>query len=252
MTAVGLIVAAGSGARFGGAAPKGFAILAGAPLLVHAVRAFANSAAISSVVLVVAPERVEEAVAAVDRAGLAVGAVVAGGATRGESVRRGLAACPADATVVAVHDAARPLVSGDLVARTVGALVEPWAAVAPGLPVVDTMKLVDAPAGVASEGGPVLRTVDRAGVWVVQTPQVFAIATLRAAHDMRAHDSRAQHGGQGQSDRPGEEHVTDDLMLVERSGGRVRLIEGQRRNFKITFPEDLVMAEALLASERRP
>ena len=231
MRAAGLIVAAGSGERFGGTAPKGFVMLAGEPLLVHAVRAFVGSEAIGPVVLVVGAQRVDEASAALDRAGLGVFAVVAGGDSRQESVRRGLAACPMDAEVVAVHDAARPLVSAGLVARTVAALVDPWVAVAPGLPVVDTMKLVEAPAP-AGDGGRVLRTVARADVWSVQTPQVFAAAVLRAVHA-----------------RPAGE-VTDDLMLIERRGGDVRLIEGERRNFKITYPSDLVIAEALLAVGR--
>lgn len=229
MTVAGVIVAAGTGQRLGGEGPKGFALLAGEPLLVHAVRAFAASGVIGAVVLVVCPERVAVAAEALARAELAVAAVVAGGATRQESVRRGLAACPQDAEVIAVHDAARPLVGGNLVRRTVDALVEPWAAVAPGLPVVDTMKLVD---GTRGAPGEVVRTVDRGGVWVVQTPQVFAAATLRGVH------------------RSGDGQATDDLMLVEQAGGRVRLIEGDRRNFKITYPEDLVVAEALLAAER--
>lgn len=226
---VGLIVAAGTGERFGGDGPKGFATLAGEPLLVHAVRTFLACAAIDTVVLVVGPDSLGVATAALDLAGLEVGAVVAGGASRQESVRRGLDACP-DARVVAVHDAARPLVSGDLVARTVAALVEPWAAVAPGLPVVDTMKLVRE--GAATGG--VVRTVDRAGLWSVQTPQVFPMRTLAQVHAGAA-------GG-----------VTDDLMLVERAGGSVRLIPGDRRNFKVTYPEDLVIAEALLAAQRLP
>lgn len=228
MTAAGVIVAAGSGERLRGTGPKGFAVLAGEPLLVHAVRAFVASEAIGPVVLVVGAEHLDEASAALQRAGLAVSAVVAGGDSRQESVRMGLAACPVDAEVVAVHDAARPLVSARLVARTVAALVDPWVAVAPGLPVVDTMKLVEASAP-ADGGGRVLRTVARSDVWSVQTPQVFSAAALRAVHA-----------------RPAGE-VTDDLMLIEREGGDVRLIEGDPRNFKITYRSDLAIAEALLA-----
>ncbi len=172
MTATGLVVAAGAGQRFGGEGPKGFALLAGEPLLVHSVRTFAACEAIGSVVLVVAPDALELAAEVLDRAGLVAEAIFAGGASRQESVDRGLAACPAGARVVAVHDAARPLVTVDLVARTLGALVDPWAAVAPGLPIVDTMKSVDATATGVSGGGRVVRTVDRHGLWSVQTPQV--------------------------------------------------------------------------------
>lgn len=233
MTAVGLIVAAGVGQRLGGNGRKGFAALAGDPLLVHVVRTFVACEAIDSIVLVVAPDCLELAADALDRADLTADAIVAGGASRRESVSRGLAACPAAAQVVAVHDAARPLVSVELVARTVGALVEPWAAVAPGLPIVDTMKLLDTAVAGGADGGRVVRTVERLGLWSVQTPQVFEIDTLRAAH--------------GASDDP----VTDDLMLVERAGGNVLVIQGDRRNFKITYPEDLLIAEALLGSGRR-
>lgn len=217
---VGLVVAAGIGERLAAGDAKGFVVLAGEPLLVHAVRALGSCAAITEVVLVVGAGLLERAADALGDAGLGSLTVVEGGATRQESVRSGLAACPPDTEVVAVHDAARPLVTADLVTRTVEALVDPWAAVAPALPVVDTVKtLVNGTVG----------TVDRRGLWVVQTPQVFALRTLRGLHERL------------------DGAVTDDLVLVERDGGAVRLIEGDRRNFKITYPEDLAMAEALLA-----
>lgn len=224
----GLVVAAGVGQRLRAGTPKGFVPLAGEPLLVHAVRAFAACETITDTVLVVAPGYGEQAVAALDRAGLAVGAVVSGGVTRQDSVRLGLAACPAGTEAVAVHDAARPLVRVELVERTIRALVHPWTAVAPGLPVVDTMKFVEH--GQERVG----HTVDRRGLWVVQTPQVFGADELKRLHDRL--DSLA----------------TDDLVLVEQAGGQVRLIEGDRRNFKITYPEDLLIAEALLAREHVP
>ena len=188
----------------------------------HAVRALQGADTITEVIVVVAADHCEEAHALLQRHGLRVGAVCAGGATRAASVAAGLEAGPTG-EVVAVHDAARPLVTPALVDRTVRALVDPWAAVAPGLPVVDTLKLVD-PAGQQ-----VLRTVDRRGLWAVQTPQVFARTTLQRVHS-RLEDADA----------------TDDLSLVERAGGRVRLVLGERRNLKVTYPEDLAIAEALL------
>jgi 2-C-methyl-D-erythritol 4-phosphate cytidylyltransferase len=174
------------------------------------------------VVVAAAPD-CERAAAALAEAGLPAVTVCAGGPTRQESVALGLTACPAGTVVVAVHDAARPLVSPALVDATVAALTPPWAAVAPALAVVDTLKLVD------GGSGEVRRTVDRRDLWAVQTPQVFARDTLERAH------------------RAAAAAVTDDLALVEAAGGRVRLVEGERRNFKITFPDDLVVAEALLA-----
>lgn len=223
----GLVVAAGTGRRFGGQA-KAFALLAGEPLVVHAVRALVGSGVVGEVVVVVAPAATERADAALDAAGLPVRAVVAGGATRQESVRLGLERCPAGTRAVAVHDAARPLASPDLVAGTVAALAGGWAAVAPGLPVVDTLKRVE------PTSGKVLATLDREGVWAVQTPQVCDALLLRKVHGRHA-------GGQA---------VTDDLSLVERAGGRVRLVEGEAGNLKVTFPHDLVLAEALLAASR--
>ena len=219
-----IVVAAGSGERLGLGQPKAFALVAGAPLLAHVVRALNAAETIDDIVVVVAEDRCEQARALLRRHGLVVGAVCPGGATRAASVRRGLEATPRRSQVVAVHDAARPLVSPALIDRTMRALVDPWAAVAPGLPLVDTLKLVDA------SRERVLRTVDRRGLWAVQTPQVFTRSTLQGVHA-----------------RLEPVDATDDLSLVERAGGRVRVIEGERRNFKVTYPEDLVIAEALLA-----
>jgi 2-C-methyl-D-erythritol 4-phosphate cytidylyltransferase len=220
-SATAILVAAGSGERLG-AGPKAFVVLAGQTLLVRAARALATTPAVGAVVAVVGADDLGRARAELDRVGLPGVACCAGGATRQESVRRGLEACPAGTAVVAVHDAARPLASPSLIGRTLAALEDPWAAVAPGLPVVDTLKLVD------ETRGRVIRTLERHGVWGVQTPQVFRIETLRAVHTRVGGDA------------------TDDLALVEHAGGRVRLIEGERRNFKITYPDDLAIAEALV------
>jgi 2-C-methyl-D-erythritol 4-phosphate cytidylyltransferase len=121
------------------------------------------------------------------------------------------------------------LVTPALVARTVQALTEPWAAVAPALPVVDTLKLADTE-------GRVVRTVERRGLWAVQTPQVFPRDVL-----VRAHARVDQAEG-----------ATDDLVLVERAGGRVRLIEGERLNLKVTYPDDLELVAAVLAARGPP
>ncbi len=221
MSTTAVLVAAGTGERLGRGVPKAFVELAGVPLLVHAARALLAAAAVDDVVVVTGDADRARAADLLGAAGLPALAVCAGGSTRTDSVRLGLDACPAGTTVVAVHDAARPLVTPALIDRTVAALGDPWAAVAPGLPIVDTLKLVD-------PAGGVLRTVDRAGLWAVQTPQVFARATLVAAHASPA------------------PAVTDDLALVEARGGRVRLVPGERRNLKVTYPEDLDLAEALL------
>lgn len=219
-----IVVAAGSGERLRGATSKAFVPLAGEPLFVHALRSFAACGRVDHVVAVVGDEDRTRANEVLRAAGLDGVTVCAGGSSRAESVGFGLAVCPAATTTVAVHDAARPLVTADLIARTLAGLQDPWTAVAPGMPVVDTLKLVD------EEQETVVRTVDRRGLYGVQTPQVFARAVLAEAHG-RARDTEP----------------TDDLLLVEQSGGRVRIVPGERTNLKVTYPDDLAFAEALIA-----
>lgn len=222
LSTAAVIVAAGRGERLGAGLPKAFVSLAGQPMVAHAVDAFVAAGTVDHVVVVVPPDHVERTRHLLgDRV-----TVCTGGATRQESVSSGLAGCPSDVRVVAVHDAARPLVTAALVDRTVAALESPWDAVAPGLPVVDTVKIVDARQAV-------LRTVDRNGMWIVQTPQVSSRATLERVHARIASAADA---------------ATDDLSLVERAGGRVRLIAGERRNLKITHAEDLALAERFLTT----
>lgn len=191
-------------------------------MVAHAVDAFAAAATIDRIVVVSPPGWDAE----VRRVLPADVTTVLGGETRQESVSAGLAACDEQVRVVAVHDAARPLVTAALIDRTVAALVAPWDAVAPGVAEVDTLKIVD-------NRMAVLRTVDRSDVWAVQTPQVSSRTTLERVHARIASPADA---------------ATDDLSLVERAGGRVRLIEGERSNFKITHADDLALAEQLLGA----
>lgn len=207
-----VVVAAGSGARFGGL--KQYASLGGRRVLDWSVDG-ARSAA-DGVVLVVPAERAHEPEAGVD-------VVVAGGATRAESVRAGLAAVPLDAEVVAVHDAARPLASARLWSAAVAAVREGADGAVPGVRVADTLK--------RAEGGRVLGTVERDGVVAVQTPQVFRADALRAAHAAGA-------------------DATDDAALVEAAGGNVVVVPGEVTNAKITTDADLVLAESLVAGPR--
>jgi len=229
----GILVAAGSGERLGLSDPKAFALLAGQPLLVHAARAL--EAAVDELVVVIAPGRVAQATSVLEAAGIAHHTVCEGGATRSDSVRCGLVAATRE--TVLVHDAARPLATGRLARRTLHALDMGWDAVAPGLPVVDTLKVVAAGGAGHAEAGPAVHAVrvhstpDRSTLWAVQTPQAFRGEWLRMAHASGA-------------------HATDDLALVERAGGRVALVPGERTNMKVTFPEDLAAAEALVAWPR--
>jgi 2-C-methyl-D-erythritol 4-phosphate cytidylyltransferase len=209
------VVAGGAGHRFG--ARKQFLPLAGRPVAAWSVSA-ARSIAQGVVLVVPDGEGGEAEVTGV----LELGAdrVVTGGATRAESVRAGLAAVPEDAAVIVVHDAARPLAGPDLFAAVVEVVLSGDAdGAVPVVPVSDTLKRV--------ADGTVWSTVDRDGLVAVQTPQAFAATVLRTAHRSAA-------------------DATDDAALVERVGATVRTVTGDPRNLKLTSPEDLDLAEALM------
>jgi 2-C-methyl-D-erythritol 4-phosphate cytidylyltransferase len=209
--AVALIVAAGSGERLGAGRPKAFVVLAGRPMLEWSLDAV-RAAGIEEIVVAAPPDVSLERVR-----------VVAGGATRSESVRAALAAAPPGDEVV-VHDAARPLVTPELVTATLAALDEADCAIA-AAPVTDTVK----------EAGPdrvVTATLDRSRLWAIQTPQAFRRAALERALDV---------------DEAVLASATDDAWLVERAGGRVRVVESSPANLKVTTSHDLLIAEHLLA-----
>ncbi len=218
-----VVPAAGRGERLGTGIAKALHLLGGEPMLAHSVRTLAASP-VDLVVVAVPPGRAEEvrAVLASTHDGAEL-AVVEGGDSRSESVRRALAALPDSVQVVLVHDAARPLVPGRLVDAVVAAVRDGADAVVPGLPVVDTVKQVDAE-------GAVVATVDRSALRAVQTPQGFRRAVLDAAYGV-----------------PDAGEATDDAGHVERAGGRVLVVPGAEEAFKVTRPLDLLLAEAVLA-----
>ena len=214
-----LVPAAGLGVRLGSGGPKALRELAGEPLIVHAVRGLRAAPSVGPVVVAApAPD-----VAAVTRLLASYDVVVvAGGAVRQDSVRLALAALPATAQLVLVHDAARCLTPGRLVEAVVAALRAGAEAVVPVLPIADTVKQV--------EGERVLGTVDRATLRAVQTPQGFRRSVLERAH------------------RAGLQAATDDAGLVEALGGTVTTVPGDDEAFKVTGPLDRLLAEALLAA----
>ena len=219
-----VLVAAGSGERFGGKRPKAFANLAGRPLVAESIERLDASPWIEALVVVAPVDWEEPTILLAEELGAgSVRAVVTGGTTRTDSVRAGLAEVPEDTIVVLVHDAARPLLPEDVVERVVGGLADGWDAAVPGLPLADTVK--------RGKGEAVAETVDRSGLHLVQTPQAFLAGSLRRAL-----------GGGGDA--------TDCAGLVEAAGGRVRLVEGDRRLVKVTTPADLAFVETLLGAER--
>jgi 2-C-methyl-D-erythritol 4-phosphate cytidylyltransferase len=236
-----VVPAAGRGERLGPGAPKALRELGGVPLLVHAVRALARSRAVGLVVVAAPADGVAEVVALLDSHGLDGKdiRVVAGGATRQESVRLGLAAIPEDVGIVLVHDAARPLVPVEVVDAVAAAVRAGAEAVVPAVPLADTVKRVEPNPG---RPEPVVDTPERATLRAVQTPQGFDRATLVEVHAKALAEEAA-----GGADAPA---VTDDAGLVERYGGRVVVVPGHEEAFKVTRPLDLVLAEAVLARRR--
>lgn len=222
MRVAALVLAAGRGERFGAGQPKAFLPLAGRPLVVHAVEALAACDAIDWIVAVLPAAEIGRLAAAQWSAVATrkILASVAGGAERQDSMRAGLSALPADVELVAIHDAARPLVRPSDVARVVAAATRSGAALL-AVPVRDTLKRV--------REGRVVETPPREGLWAAQTPQVFRAALLREALAKARADAF-----QG----------TDDAQLVERLGYAVQIVEGDPSNLKITWPADLAWAEA--------
>ncbi|WGM31106.1 bifunctional 2-C-methyl-D-erythritol 4-phosphate cytidylyltransferase/2-C-methyl-D-erythritol 2,4-cyclodiphosphate synthase [Brevundimonas sp. NIBR11] len=221
MSFAAIVVAAGSGSRAGG--DKQWRLLGGRPVVRWSVEALLNAAA-EEVVVVVAPDGLDRAAEAL--AGLEGWRAVVGGAERADSVRAGLEALSGAADrPVLVHDAARPFLSGEVIRRLLDALQGADGAIA-ALPVSDTLKRGDER---------IETTVDRAGLWRAQTPQAFCADRLRAAYGAWPEGSAA----------------TDDAAVVENDGGVVRLVEGDPRLIKLTYPEDFAMAEALIARQTR-
>ena len=224
---VGAVVpAAGKGERFGGLQPKLFIPLAGTPLILQTLRALQEAPVIEWIIVVGRPEDLARLQRLIRRHGLRkVSAVVAGGASRAESVARGVAALPQAARWVLIHDGARPCVSPSLIKSVVRQAIRSGAAVC-GLPASVTVKSVD-------QANAVRLTLDREGLWLIQTPQVFRrdwIVEALARVD-------------GRLDR-----MPDDAAVLEWAGFPVRVVAGDPLNIKVTTKEDLLLADAILRS----
>jgi 2-C-methyl-D-erythritol 4-phosphate cytidylyltransferase/2-C-methyl-D-erythritol 2,4-cyclodiphosphate synthase len=220
-----LIVAAGRGHRFGGEIPKQYAMLAGRPVLRHAIDSFRRHSGIDEILVVIHPDDrplYEQALG-----GLKLPEPVPGGATRQESVRLGLERLANQSPKrVLIHDAARPFVPGALIDAVLDALDEDIGAIA-ALPVVDTLK--------RSQSDRITETVERAGLWRAQTPQGFRFPEILAAHrELAANNAGIE--------------LTDDAAVAQAAGHRVKLVEGAMETFKVTTAKDLDRAERWLNS----
>ena len=222
-SAAAVIAAGGTGRRMGGVR-KQYLELGGEPVLLRAVRPFVDPPGFGWVIVVLPTEELAD-----PPPFLPPGVIlVAGGAERGDSVRRGLEAVPDAAEVVVIHDAARPLLARLVLDRVLDAVGEGLGAVA-AVPVADTLKRV-------APDGRIVATVERTGLWRAQTPQAFPRSMIVDAYVRAAEEGWV---------------ATDDAALVERYGGVVRVVPGDPRNLKLTHPGDMELAERLLADPSR-
>jgi 2-C-methyl-D-erythritol 4-phosphate cytidylyltransferase len=217
-----VLAAAGRGERLGSDRPKAFARLGGRPLLAESLERLESSGWIDAIVVASPPEWEEPSILVAEEIGAGkVSSCVTGGDSRSESVRIALAEVPDDAAVVLVHDAARPLLPEVVIERVLAPLGEGWDGAVPGLPVSDTIKRV--------EGERVIETLPRGELIAVQTPQAFVASTLRAALAGELADT------------------SDCAALVEARGGRIAVVEGDRRLLKVTDADDLALVESWIA-----
>ena len=225
MSVAVVMVAGGAGFRAGGELPKQYQLIGGKPVIWWTLRAFAEHPGVSHVQTVIGVGH--EALFSAASEGLIVASPVVGGATRQDSCRIGIAACAGMGfQKVLIHDAARPFVSGDLISHIIAEL-DRSEGVIPGLPIADTVKL--------APGGLIERTVDRQGLWSVQTPQGFDLEAILAAHT-KAHEQKLQ-------------GLTDDAAVAERFGIKVRVIAGRVENRKLTTAEDIKLADQYLMAK---
>jgi 2-C-methyl-D-erythritol 4-phosphate cytidylyltransferase len=221
-----ILAAAGLGDRLGLDRPKAFAPLNDRPLVAEALERLDASDWIEGIVVAAPPEWEEPCILVAEEVAAGkVAATVTGGESRSESVRAALAEVPVEVTVVLVHDAARPLVTDEVIERVITGLADGWDAAVPALPIADAVKRV--------EGEAVVETLDREGLVTVQTPQAFVGSALRdALSDPTLQQTVAK--------------SLDCASLVEARGGRVRVVEGDPHLLKVTDPADLELVASWL------
>ena len=225
MKTIAIIPAGGAGKRMGGGVPKQYLSLAGVPILVHTLRVFQCSPLIDEILLVVPKKDIPDVQRdLVRRYSISkVALVVPGGRERQDSVANALAHLRDEHELIVIHDGVRPFVTEALIERVVAGATE-FGSVTVGVPIRDTVKMVDA-------SGEVVKTVSREGLWQTQTPQAFRREVILAAYRKAEMDGF---------------YGTDDASLVERTGIPVRMISGDGDNIKVTMPEDMARGEMIL------
>jgi 2-C-methyl-D-erythritol 4-phosphate cytidylyltransferase len=225
MSVWAVLLAAGRGERLGGGRPKAFAKLAARPLIAESLERLERSDWIDSIVVVAPPGWEEPTILLAEELGAAKAReCITGGETRADSARVGVSEVPGEAAVILVHDAARPLLPPEVVERVLAPLGDGYDGAVPGLALADTVKRVQ-------EDHLVVDTVERSGLYAVQTPQAFVAETFR----------RALAGA--------VPNASDCAGFVEAAGGRIRVVDGDPRLLKVTTAADLALVEALLARE---
>ena len=224
MSVWAILAAAGTGERLGLDRPKAFAPLNDRPLVAEPLERLDASEWVEGIVIAAPAEWEEPCILVAEEVAAGkVAKAVTGGATRSESVRAALAEVPEDATVVLVHDAARPLITNEVIERVITALGDGWDGAVPTLSIADTVKRVD--------GEAIAETIDRTGLVTAQTPQAFDADVLRGAFSSLQQTVTKS---------------TDCASLVESSGGRVRAVEGDPRLLKVTTVADLELVASWL------
>jgi len=233
MKRIAIIPAAGIGLRMGADIPKQFLILRDMPILAITLGVFQRSAPIDHIIVVAPRDEIKRCEEIAERYGISkLYDIVAGGKRRQDSVRNGLYSARSiadESDIVLIHDGVRPFIKEDLIKRLIDE-ARSERAIAVGIPAKDTVKMVD-------EKGYVLTTMERSKIWLIQTPQVFRFKDIYDAHE-RAYIE-------------GWEGITDDSMLLEKMGIKVKVIEGYEENIKITTPFDLKLADAILQIKAR-
>lgn len=220
---VAIVPAAGLGKRLGPGTNKPFHMLFGKPLLVWTLERLESSPEIKEIIPVLKEEDMQSGAEVLEKYSFSkIKRLVRGGAERQDSVYNGLRQLDGRTDIVFIHDGARPFISRNIIKNSIGS-IKGFDGVVVGVPVKDTIK--------EAEDGVIRRTLPRSPLWAIQTPQVFLYEPLIRAYNKAMEDKF---------------YATDDSALVERLGGKIRIIMGSYENIKITTPEDIVFAECLL------